>query len=84
MCHKGENVKLLIFERYQFKSGEMVKARNKIKLIIVTENSEPIRKQKLDEKRYFHLLGAGQLNYLQETEKIGRHDAKLTHLTTPK
>ena len=43
-----------------------------------------MRKQKLDEKRRLHLLGAGQLNYLQETKKIGRHDAKLTHLTTSK
>jgi len=43
-----------------------------------------MRKQKLDEKRRLHLLGAGQLNYLLKAKKIGRHDAKLTHLTTPK
>ena len=43
-----------------------------------------MRKQKLDEKRRLHLLGAGQLNYLLKAKKIGRHDAKLMHLTTPK
>ena len=37
-----------------------------------------MRQQKRDEKRRLHLLRAGQLNYLQETKEIGRHDAKLT------
>ena len=43
-----------------------------------------MRKQKLDEKQRLHLLGADQLNYLQETKKISRHDAKVIDLTTPK
>ena len=30
MRHKDENVKLLIFERWQLKSGEVIKTRNKI------------------------------------------------------
>ena len=43
-----------------------------------------MRKQKLDEKRCLHLLGAGQLNYLQEIKKISRQEPKFIHLTTPK
>ena len=51
---------------------------------MITQNSEPMRKQKLDEKRRLHFLGAGQLDYFHETKKISRQDAKLIHLTTPK
>ena len=43
-----------------------------------------MRKQKLDEKRRLDLLGVDQLNYLHETKKISRHDAKLIHLITLK
>ena len=42
-----------------------------------------MRRQKLYEKRRLYLLGAGQLDYLHETKKISRHDAKLIHVTSP-
>ena len=81
MRHKDENVKLFIF---QHNSNVVKWARQEIKKIIITQNSEPMRKQKLDEKRCLHLLGVGQLDYLHETKKISKNNVKVIHLTIPK